>query len=150
MSLQQLSSSSFHMFIYARSEQRDLVPIYTVTNTQRIRIYPGKLKFVLVQNLIGSRTKETKLYSCFLLLRIYRTPMFTEVQIWRVFRFVQLWVNAFTRWYKRVEAYLGNLIFIQLFCVLFLSEMIPISLLRLNESNFKYGQICTRFCNLSE
>ena len=31
--------SSFHMFIYARSEQPDLVPIYTITNTQRIRIY---------------------------------------------------------------------------------------------------------------
>ena len=50
------------MFIYARSEQRDLVPIYTITseqrdlvpiytitNTQRIRIYPGKLKFILVK-----------------------------------------------------------------------------------------------------
>ena len=49
LSLKQLSSSSFHMFIYARSEQRDLVFIYTVTNTQRIRIYPGKLKFILVK-----------------------------------------------------------------------------------------------------
>ena len=35
------------MFIYARSEQCDLCPIYTVTNTQRIRIYPGILKFIL-------------------------------------------------------------------------------------------------------
>ena len=34
------------MFIYATSEQCDLVPIYTTTNTQRIRIYPGKLKFI--------------------------------------------------------------------------------------------------------
>ena len=42
--LKQLSSSSS---IYARSEQRDLVPIYTITNTQRIRIYPGELKFIL-------------------------------------------------------------------------------------------------------
>ena len=47
--LKQLSSSLYHMFIYARSEQPDLVPIYTVTNTQRIRIYPGKLKFILVK-----------------------------------------------------------------------------------------------------
>ena len=47
--LQQLSSSSFHMFIYAKSEQRDLGPIYTITNTQHIRIYPGKLKFILVK-----------------------------------------------------------------------------------------------------
>ena len=49
LSLKQLSSSSFHMFIYARSEQRDLVPIFTITNTQRIRIYQGKLKFILVK-----------------------------------------------------------------------------------------------------
>ena len=49
LSLKQLSSSSFHMFIYARSEQRVLVPIYTITNTQRIRIYPGKVKFILVK-----------------------------------------------------------------------------------------------------
>ena len=49
LSLKQLSSSSFHMFIYVRSEQRDLVPIYTITNTQRIRIYLGKLKFILVK-----------------------------------------------------------------------------------------------------
>ena len=34
------------MFIYARSEQCDLGPICTITNTQRIRIYPGKLKFI--------------------------------------------------------------------------------------------------------
>ena len=49
LSLKQLSSSSFHMFIYARSGLCDLVPIYTITNTQRIRIYPGKLKFILVK-----------------------------------------------------------------------------------------------------
>ena len=39
LSLKQMGSSSFHMFIYARSEQCDLGPIYTITNTQRIRIY---------------------------------------------------------------------------------------------------------------
>ena len=49
LSLKQLSSSSFRMFIYVRSEQCELVPIYTITNTQRIRIYPGKLKFILVK-----------------------------------------------------------------------------------------------------
>ena len=49
LSLKQLNSSSFYMFIYARSEQRDLVLIYTITNTQRIRIYPGKLKLILVK-----------------------------------------------------------------------------------------------------
>ena len=35
--------------VYARSEQCDLGPIYTITNTQCIRIYPGKLKFILVK-----------------------------------------------------------------------------------------------------
>ena len=41
-----------------------------------------------------------------------RTPLFTWVQMWSVFRFVQLCcnfkVNAFTSWNKRVGAYLGN------------------------------------------
>ena len=49
LSLKQLNSSSFHMFIYARSGQCDLGPIYTVTNMQRIRIYPGNLKVILVK-----------------------------------------------------------------------------------------------------
>ena len=49
LSLKQLSNSSFHLFIYARSEQCGLVPIYIITNTQRIRIYPCKLKFILVK-----------------------------------------------------------------------------------------------------
>ena len=49
LSLKQLSSSSFHMFIYAGSEQCYSGPIYTITNTQRIRIYPGKLKFILLK-----------------------------------------------------------------------------------------------------
>ena len=35
------------MFIYARTEQCDLGPIYTITNAERI--YPGKLKFILVK-----------------------------------------------------------------------------------------------------
>ena len=48
-SLKRMGSSSFHMFIYARSEQCDLGPIYTITNMQHIRIYPGKLKFILVK-----------------------------------------------------------------------------------------------------
>ena len=47
--LKQMGSSSFHMFIYARSEQCDLGPIYTITNMQCIRIYPGKLKLILVK-----------------------------------------------------------------------------------------------------
>ena len=76
LSLKQMSSSSFHMFIYARSKQCDLGPIYTITNTQRIRIYPGRnpswLKFHLIQDVnMANMTKKTKFYSRFLLLRIY-------------------------------------------------------------------------------
>ena len=41
LSLKQTSSSSFHMFIYARSER---VPL---TLLQICRIYPGILKFIL-------------------------------------------------------------------------------------------------------
>ena len=73
-SLKQLSSSSFHMFIYAKREQCDSGSIW-----QGIRIYPGKLKPVLVKlkfHLIqdvnmANMPKKTKLYSRFLLLRIY-------------------------------------------------------------------------------
>ena len=51
------------MFKYARSEQRDLVPIYTITNTRRIRIYPGQLKFILVKisSTPGQRNPKTLL-----------------------------------------------------------------------------------------
>ena len=35
--------------MYATGEQCDLGPIYTMTNTQHIRICPGKLKFILVK-----------------------------------------------------------------------------------------------------
>ena len=48
LSVKQMGSSSFHRFIYAGSEQCDLGSTYTRTNTQRIRIYPGQLKFILV------------------------------------------------------------------------------------------------------
>ena len=51
------------MFIYARSEQCDVGPIYT---TRRIRIYPGKLKFIMVKisqdpgRLHGKHAKENQ------------------------------------------------------------------------------------------
>ena len=79
------------MFIYARSEQCDLGPIYTIKNTQHIRIYPGKLKFILVKisrdpgRLHGKHAKETKLYSRFLLLRIYPdSPVHTSANTERI------------------------------------------------------------------
>ena len=62
LSLKQMGSNSFHMFIYARSEQCDLIggpayllgPIYMRTNTQHIAVYPGKFKFILVKISQGS------------------------------------------------------------------------------------------------
>ena len=65
------------MILYARSEQCDLGPIYIITNTQPIGIYPGKLKsilvkFYLIQDINMANTpRKTKLYSRFLVLRIY-------------------------------------------------------------------------------
>ena len=67
-----MGSSSFHMFIYARREQCDLCPIYTIRNTQRTRIYPGKLKFILVKistdpgRLHGKYAKESQTLFTFL------------------------------------------------------------------------------------
>ena len=60
------------MFIHARSEQCDLGPIYTITNTQGIIIYPGKLKFILVKisqdpgRLHGKHAKESQTLFTFL------------------------------------------------------------------------------------
>ena len=97
LSLKQMGSSSFHMFIYARSEQCDLGPFYTITNTQRVRIYPGKLKFILVkisqdpERLHGKHAKENQTLSTFLTTENFISgPLFTRVQIRSVFRFVQL------------------------------------------------------------
>ena len=116
-----MGSSSFHMLTYARSVRCDQGPICTITNTQRIRIYPGELKFTLVKispgpgRLHGKHAKENQtLFTCLTTENFnIRTPLFTRVQIRSVFRFVQLCckftrVNAFTPWYKRVGAYLGN------------------------------------------
>ena len=67
-----MGSSSFHMFIYARSEQCDLDPINTISNTQRIRIYSDKLKFILVKispnpgRLHGKHAKENQTLFTFL------------------------------------------------------------------------------------
>ena len=76
------------MFIYTRSEQCDLLLIYTITNTQRIQIYPGKLKskFHLIQDVnMANMSKETKLYSRFLMLRIYPdSPVHTSANTERI------------------------------------------------------------------
>ena len=86
-----MGSSSFHMFIYARSEQCDLGPIYTITNTQLIRINPDKLKFIPVKIspdqdvYTANMPKKTKLYSRFLLLRIYPdSPVHTSANTERI------------------------------------------------------------------
>ena len=120
LSLKQMGSNSFHTFIYARSEQCDVGPIYTITNKQHIRIYPGKLKFILVKispdpgRLHDKHAIENQTLFTFLTTEnLSRLPRFTRVQIRSLFRFVQLCckftrVNAFTPWYKRVGAYLGD------------------------------------------
>ena len=60
------------MLIYARSDQCDLGPIYSIKNTQRIRIYPGKMKFMLIKIspdpglLHGKHAKESQTLFTFL------------------------------------------------------------------------------------
>ena len=70
-----MGGSSFHMFM---SEVSSVTwAHYTITNTQRIRIYPGKLKFILVKissdpgRLDGKHAIENQTLLTFLLLRIY-------------------------------------------------------------------------------
>ena len=98
-----MGSSSFHMFIYARREKCDLGPTYT---TQRIRIYPGKLKFILVKispypGRLHAKENQT-LFTILTAEILYPDfPVHTSGNIRRVFRFVQLCckfarVNAFT------------------------------------------------------
>ena len=91
-----MGSSSFHMFIYTRSEQCDLGPIYVITNTQLIRIYPGKLKFILVKfsrdpgRLHGKHAKENQtLFTFPTAANLSGLPCSHECK-YSVFRFVQL------------------------------------------------------------
>ena len=87
-----------YMFIFARSEQCDSGLIHTITNTPRIRIYPGKLKFILVKispdpgRLHGKHAKENQTLFTFLTTMNLSglPPQFTRVQIRSVFRVVQL------------------------------------------------------------
>ena len=96
LSLRQMSNSFFHMFIYARSKQCDLRPIYTITNTQSIRIYPGInwnpswSKFNLIQDVNMAKKCQRKPNSIPDYWEFIRTPLFTRVQIPSVFRFDQL------------------------------------------------------------
>ena len=95
LSLKQMGSSSFHMFINARSEQCGSGPIYTITNTQCIRIYPGKLKFILVKispdpgRLHGKHVIENQtLFTIFIIENLSGLPCSQECNY--LFRFVQL------------------------------------------------------------
>ena len=99
LSLRQMGSSSFHMFIYARSEQCDLGPIYTITNTQHSRIYPGKLKFILVKIspdpgcLHGKHAKENQSLLMFLTTENL-SGLSCSHECKYVFRFVQLYCKC--------------------------------------------------------
>ena len=123
-----MDSSSFHLFIYARSEQCDLGPIYTVTNMQRIRIYPGKLKFILLKispdpgRLHGKYAKEKQTLFTFLTTENLSGLLCSHECKYGVYsdlsKFAQ--VNAFTL----VGAYLGNYLS-TFFCVLILIRIDP-------------------------
>ena len=115
-------------------------------------------KFSRIQDIyMANMPKEAELYSCFLLLQIYPDSLVHTSAILSVsvFRVVQLCckftrVNAFTPWYRGVGAYhIWVIIYKLLFLVLIFIPIDP-KKLRLNESNYKYGQLFTRFCNLLE
>ena len=105
---------------------------------QRVRIYPGKLKFILVKLspdpglLHGKHAKENQTLFTFLTTENFniQIPLFTRVQIRSVFRFAQLCceftqVNAFTtQLYKQVGAYLGNYLS-TFFCILIVIRIDP-------------------------
>ena len=68
-----------------------LGPIYTVTNTQHIRIYPGKLKFILVKispdpgRLHGKHAKENQTLFMFLTTEyLSRLPVHTSANMERI------------------------------------------------------------------
>ena len=69
------------MFIYAKSEQCDLDPIYTITNMQCIRIYPGKLKFILVKISPDPGQRKPDSIHVSYHWEFIRTPLFTRVQV---------------------------------------------------------------------
>ena len=60
------------MFIYAGSKQCDSGPIYTITNMQHIRTYPGRLQTILVKispdpgHQHGKHAKENQILFTFL------------------------------------------------------------------------------------
>ena len=98
-------SLKFNFFVLDNAHH-NLGPVYTSTNTQRIAIYPGKFKFVLVKispdsgRLHGRHAKENQTpVTIFYYWKFIRTSLFTQVQI---SKFIQLCseftqVNAFTR-----------------------------------------------------
>ena len=84
------------MFISARSEQCDLIggptyllgPVYMTTNMQRIAIYPGKFKFILLKShriqdiYTVDMPKKIKLQLRFLILEIYPdSPVYTSANM---------------------------------------------------------------------
>ena len=87
--------------------------VYTITNTHRIRIYPGKLDFGFRTFTLQRCQKTNNLQSLSYNWEFIRTPLFTRVQTRSVSKFVQLCceftrVNVFTLWHKRIETYLAK------------------------------------------
>ena len=70
LSLKQMSRSSFHMLIMLEVSSVTWAPFtYTITNMQRIRIYPGKLKVKISPDpgrLHGKHAKENQTLFTFL------------------------------------------------------------------------------------
>ena len=117
------------MFIYAIVEVSSAIMPYLQYNkyvayqnlTRYFEIHPGQRQ--------ACQRKPNSIHFSYY-WEFIQTPLFIGVQIRSVFRFVQLCckftqVSAFTPWYKRVEAYMGNLIFIHFFLHIYFIRFDP-------------------------
>ena len=98
-----------------------LRPRFHATNTQRIAVYPGKFKFILVkispnsERLHGRHAKENQTpITVFTAGNLSGLSCLQESAIRSILILVQLCceftqVNAFTLWHERIETYLANI-----------------------------------------
>ena len=129
-------------------------PIYTITNTQCIRIYPGKLKLILVKisphpgRLHGKHAKENQTLLTFITTEnLSGLPCSHECKYGAYSDLSSYAVNLPELMHLDLDingwGVSGYLIFIHFFCVLIFIRIDPN--LRIASKRTTYGQIFTRF-----
>ena len=122
-----------------------MLEVSSVTNTQRIRIYPGKLKFVLVK---FHRFQDKEIQTLFTFLAAENLSGLPCSHECKYGEYSDLFSYQYLHGDINGRSLSGLFNIYPLFSgYQFLSRLIPISVLRLSESN---GEIFKRFCNLSE